>query len=155
MITYPRTLWIKALTAHNEQIIGNLAENLAKNWQINYLTLPQAGLCLLSLEDGVFHQPYYLGEIPIANAGIELKDEAGQSFTGAAQVMGDSADFAVALAVCDAVMAHQLSGWEQVAELIEQGMEKCSLEDLQRGAMLAKTKVNFSLLVQEESDAED
>ena len=151
MITHPRNLWIKALTAHKEEIIANLAQN----WQINYLTLPQAGLNLLTLEDGVFQQSYYLGEIPLAHASVELKDEMGQSFTGAAQVMGDSTDFAVALAVCDAVMAHQLSGWEQVAQLIERGIEKRSLEDLQRGAMLARTKVNFSLLAQEESDAED
>ncbi|GAB4238870.1 MAG: hypothetical protein Kow0049_25800 [Stanieria sp.] len=154
-MNYPRTFWIKALTAHNEQAINNLAEDLAQNWQVNYLTLPQAGLSLLSLEDGVLHQPYYLGEIPLANASIELIDETGQSFTGAAQVMGDSTDLAVALAVCDAVMAHQLTGWERVAQLIEQGMKKLSLEDLQRGAMLARTKVNFSLLAQEESDAED
>ncbi|MGF1540404.1 MAG: phosphonate C-P lyase system protein PhnG [Pleurocapsa sp.] len=154
-MNYRRNLWIKALTAHKEQVINNLAEDLAQNWQVNYLTIPQAGLSLLTLEDGIFQQPYYLGEVPIANAGIELIDETGQSFTGAAQVMGDSADFAVALAVCDAVMAHQLTGWERVAELIERGMKKRSLEDLQRGAMLAKTKVNFSLLAQEESDAED
>lgn len=149
MMTYARSLWIKALTAHAEETINDLAESLAKNWQVNYTVLPQSGLSLLTLEDGVFQQPYYLGEIPIANASIELQDDQGNKFNGAAQYLGDSKDFAVALAVCDAVMAHQLAGWEQVAELIEQGMEKRHLRDLQRGAILAKTKVDFSLLSQE------
>ncbi len=151
----PRNLWIRALTAHPAQTLQMMVENLAKNWQVNYQLIPQSGLSLLQVKDGVFHEPYYLGEIPLANAQIEIIDERGESFMGAALVMSDSVNLAVALAVCDAVMAHELSGWQQIAELIQQGIEKRSLEDLQRGAMLSKTKVNFSLLAQEEDNAED
>lgn len=151
----PPRIWVRALTAHPYQTILSVVEILAKNWQINYQVVPQSGLNLLQLEDGVFHEPYYLGEIPVASAQIEIINERGESFVGAAQVMNDSADLAVVLAVCDAVMAHQLPGWQQVAQLIQQGAEQRLLEELQRGAMLTKTKVDFSLLSQEESHAED
>lgn len=150
-----RNLWIRALTAHSPQTIQALAESLTTSLQVNYKSLPQSGLSLLQMEDGVFHESYYLGEIPVASAWIELTNLADESFEGAAQVMSDSAELAVALAVCDAVMAYQLPGWKEVANLIQQGMEKRTWEELQQGAMLAKTKVSFSLLSQEEDDAED
>ncbi|MBG1270216.1 phosphonate C-P lyase system protein PhnG [Nostoc sp. WHI] len=150
-----RSLWIKALTAYSPEKLQSLAEDLISGWQVNYKSLPQAGLSLLQMEDGVFHEPYYLGEIPIASAWIELTNSSNENFEGAAQVMSDSADLAVALAICDAVIAHQLPGWQRVADLIQQGIEKRAWEELQQGAMLAKTKVNFSLLSQEKDDAED
>ena len=153
MITYNRSLWVKALTAHSQETILNLAEEISKYWQVKYRSLPQNGLSLLTMQDGVFHEPYYLGEIPISQAHLSLINEQGESYDGAAQVMTDSEDLAVALAVCDAVMAHQLSGWEKVAQYVELGMKKREEENLIRGAMLAKTKVNFSLLSQEENDA--
>ncbi len=153
MIIYERSLWVKALTAHPLETISNLAEEITKNWQIKHRNLPKNGLSLLTLQDGVFHDPYYLGEIPISHAYLSLINEQGDSYDGAAQVMGDSEDLAVALAVCDAVMANQLKGWEQVANYIELGMKKREKENNLRGAILAKTKVNFSLLSQEENDA--
>lgn len=150
-----RSLWIRALTAHSPHGVQSLAERLAENFELSYKSLPQAGLSLLKMEDGAFCEPYYLGEIPIASAWIEVTNSACESFEGAAQVMSDSAEFAVALAVCDAVMAHLLPGWEEVANLIEQGLEKRDLEERQQGAILARTKVSFSLLSQEEENAED
>ncbi len=155
MMTDERSLWVKALTAHSLETISNLAQEISKNWQIKYKVLPQNGLSLLTLQDGVFHEPYYLGEIPISHAYLSLINQQGDSYDGAAQVMGDSDNLAVALAVCDAVMAHQLQGWEKVAHYIELGMKKRAEENQIRGAMLAKTKVNFSLLSQEENDAEN
>ena len=155
MMTYERSLWVKALTAHSLETIFNLAEEITKNCEVKYRSLPQNGLSLLTLQDGVFHEPYYLGEIPISHAYLSLINEQGESYDGAAQVMTDSEDLAVALAVCDAVMANQLPGWEKVSHCIELGMEKREEENRMRGAILAKTKVNFSLLSQEENDAEN
>ncbi len=153
MTTYERSLWVKALTAHSLETICNLAEEISKNWHIKHRTLPKNGLSLLTLQDGVFHEPYYLGEIPISHAYLSLINEQGDSYDGAAQVMTDSEDLAVALAVCDAVMANQLECWEKVAHYIDLGMKKREEENRIRGIMLAKTKVNFSLLSQEENDA--
>ncbi|ACK65048.1 phosphonate C-P lyase system protein PhnG [Rippkaea orientalis PCC 8801] len=151
----PRSSWIRALTAHPNTIVQDLAEKLTQNWQLTYQSLPQTGLSLLPLEDGVFHQPYYLGEIPLTQVSIELKNDQNQSFAGASQLMENDPDFALALAVCDAIMAHQLPGSEEVLKLINQGLEKRALEDQIKSAILAKTKVNFSLLSQEEADAND
>jgi alpha-D-ribose 1-methylphosphonate 5-triphosphate synthase subunit PhnG len=151
----PRNLWIRALTAHSPQKLISLAETLTIGWQVNYKSLPQAGLSLLQMEDGVFHQPYYLGEIPVASVWIELSNSNDSRFEGAALVMDDSLELAVALAVFDAVMVYQLPGWRKVADLIELGLKKRAQEEGHRSAMLAKTKVDFSLLNQQEDDSED
>lgn len=151
----PSNTWIRALTAHPAATVIDLATRLTPNWQVSYETLPQTGLSLLQLQDGVFHEPYYLGEIPLSTAWITLTADDGTCWQGAAQVMSDVADLASALAICDAVLTHQLTGWQQVATLVEQGLAVRQQEDAVRGAMLARTRVNFSLLSQEEADDPD
>jgi alpha-D-ribose 1-methylphosphonate 5-triphosphate synthase subunit PhnG len=150
----PRNLWVKALTVYSSQNLQSLAESLTNNWQVKYKYLPQSGLNLLQVQDSVFHEPYYLGEIPVAIAWIELSNQSNETYEGAAQVMSDSAELAVDLAICDAVLANQLPGWQKVANLIKKGLEKRDNEEAQLGIILAKTKVNFSLLNQKEDDTE-
>lgn len=148
----PREQWVRALTAHPPQTLIDLADTLGRPWRITYDTLPETGLTLLQLADSVFHHPYYLGELPLSTASVVLSDADGQPWPGAAQVMSDVPNLATALAVCDALLAHRLEGWPQVAELVQQGMAQRQQDLAQRGAMLAKTRVNFSLLSQEDSD---
>lgn len=145
--------WLRALTAHTPELVIQLATRLTQDWQISYETVPQRGLSLLQLQDSVFHEPYYLGEIPLSTAWVNLKTGNGQNYQGAAQVMSDVPNLATSLAICDAIFMNQLEGWQEVADLIEKGRLIRQEEDKLRGAMLAKTKVDFSLLSQEESDA--
>ncbi len=146
--------WLRALTAHSPKIVIQLAAQLTEGWEISYETIPQTGLSLLQLQDSVFHEPYYLGEIPLSTAWVKLKIGNGQNYEGAAQVMSDVPNLATSLAICDAIFMNQLEGWREVAYLIERGRVIRQEEDNLRGAMLTKTKVDFSLLNQEESDAE-
>ncbi|NET05313.1 MAG: phosphonate C-P lyase system protein PhnG [Symploca sp. SIO2B6] len=146
--------WLRALTAHAPEIVIQLAARLTQSWQISYETIPQTGLSLLQLQDSVFHEPYYLGEIPLSTAWVKLNIGNGQNYQGAAQVMSDVPNLATSLAICDAILMNQLEGWQEVADLMARGLAIRQEEDNLRGAMLAKTKVDFSLLNQEESDAE-
>ncbi|NET50069.1 MAG: phosphonate C-P lyase system protein PhnG [Merismopedia sp. SIO2A8] len=145
---------MRALTAHAPEIVIQLAARLTQSWQISYETIPQTGLSLLQLQDSVFHEPYYLGEIPLSTAWVKLNIGNGQNYQGAAQVMSDVPNLATSLAICDAILMNQLEGWQEVADLMARGLAIRQEEDNLRGAMLAKTKVDFSLLNQEESDAE-
>ena len=145
--------WLRAITAHPPEIVIQLTARLTQGWQISYETVPQTGLSLLQLQDSVFHEPYYLGEIPLSTAWVKLNIGNEQNYEGAAQVMSDVPNLATSLAICDAILMNQLEGWQEVADLIARGREIRQQEDKLRGAMLAKTKVDFSLLNQEESDA--
>lgn len=151
MIDIPRSQWIKALTAHPETILIELANSLGNNWEITHEALPETGLSLLQMQDGVFEEPYYLGEIPLSTAWVKLTAN-GKSWQGAASVMNDTPGLAVALAICDAILANQLPGWQQVSKFVKQGIVKKQEEERLRGAMLAKTRVNLSLLTPEVDD---
>ncbi|MCJ8282052.1 MAG: phosphonate C-P lyase system protein PhnG [Rivularia sp. ALOHA_DT_140] len=138
--------WLRSLTAHTPETIINLASQLTQNWQVSYKAIPQKGLSLLQLKDSVFNEPYYLGEIPLSTAWVKLQNADGENYQGGAQVMSDVAEFATSLAICDAIFSNRLVGWEQVSELIERGRAIREEEDRLRKAMLAKTRVDFSLL---------
>ena len=138
--------WLRALTALNPETVIQLASKLTQGWKVSYEAIPQKGLSLLQLQDSVFKEPYYLGEIPLSTAQVRLENADGQSYQGGVQVMSDVPDFATSLAICDAIFSNELMGWEQVAELIYRGRAIRQEEDRLRGAMLAKTRVDFSLL---------
>jgi alpha-D-ribose 1-methylphosphonate 5-triphosphate synthase subunit PhnG len=150
-----RANWVRALTAHPPERVLRLASDLSQAWQVSHEALPQTGLSLLQLQDSVFQEAYYLGEIPLSTAWVQLQDSTGNIWSGAAQVMSDIPDLAIALAICDAVLQHQLPGWQQVAEQVYQGRTLYQRQDHLRGAMLTKTRVDFSLLSQEKSDDPD
>jgi len=138
--------WIRALTAHPTQTLNALAGQLTAECEIRLTTLPQAGLGLLTLTDGAFHEPYYLGEFPLSSCRIDLAFQDGRRAEGGAQVLADDADLARSLAILDAILAARLPGWEQVSEKVKSGSEQRSEEDRRRRAMLAATRVDFAML---------
>jgi len=149
----PRSQWIRVLTAHPPATIVGLADELTNGWQIHHQIVPQDGLALLPLRDSVFGEDFYLGEVPVASAWVQLISSSGQKMEGAAQVMGASAEVATALAVLDAIAANQAPGSERVWLAMERGMEVRQQEEQVRIAMLERTRVNFSTaLTEEESD---
>ena len=156
MITnIPRGQWVRALTAHPQEVIIELADELTRQGVLKHRSLPQSGLLLLRMTEDVMGQDFYLGEMPVSSAWVEMHFPDGRVAEGAARVMDDSKGLAVALAVCDAIMANGLDGSDRVAELIEQGMKKRAQTDRTRAAMLKKTNVDFSLLTAEVSSNED
>jgi len=151
----PRGQWVRALTAHPQEVILELADELTRECELKHSSLPQSGLLLLRMTEDVMGEDFYLGEMPVSSAWVELHFLDGRVAEGAAKVMDDSERLAVALAVCDAIMANGLDGSDRVAGLIEQGMKKRAQTDRTRAAMQTKTSVDFSLLTTEASDNED
>ncbi|MEJ2403648.1 MAG: phosphonate C-P lyase system protein PhnG [Candidatus Thiodiazotropha sp.] len=141
-----RKEWMRALTAHEAVEIHGLAERLVQGCEVRHQSLPQAGLGLLTLSDGAFNEPYYLGEFPLSISCIELHLSNGQRAQGGAQVMVDDADLARSLAILDAVLASRLPGWEEAADLIRTGEEKRREQAQRRNRILTSTRVDFSLL---------
>lgn len=148
--------WIRALTAHPVPLLNTLAEQLTADCEVKLMSLPQAGLGLLTLTDGAFHEPYYLGEFPLSACRIELAFPDGRRAEGGAQVLADDADLARSLAIMDAILAARLPGWEAVSRHVESGARQRSEADHRRSAMLAATRVDFAMLNNaEDEDDED
>ena len=138
--------WIRALTVHPAPDLHALAERLAAGCEVRLTRLPQAGLGLLQLADGAFHEAYYLGEFPLSTCSLELTLADGRRADGGAQVMADDAALARSLAILDALLAARLPGWEDVSAQVQAGAARRDEEDRRRCAMLAATRVDFALL---------
>ena len=110
------------------------------------MSLPQAGLGLLTLTDGAFHEAYYLGEFPLSSCSIELSLSDGRQAAGGAQVMADDAGLARSLAILDAILAAKFPGWDKVTAHIASGASRRAEENRRRRAMLAATRVDFAML---------
>lgn len=150
-----RKHWFNFLIRLPEERITAAAESMLAGWQLHHISLPRSGLALLDIRDGALGEDFYMGEYPLARAHIELRNDQGDCFQGGAVAMADSVSHVVALAVCDAVYANRLAGWQEVAALVEEGVAitQCDMEV--RRSILARTRVNFSLLEAADGTGED
>jgi alpha-D-ribose 1-methylphosphonate 5-triphosphate synthase subunit PhnG len=148
----PRNDWPRALCQLGAAEIKQLAATLSRDIEIRDVVLPQAGLGLLSLTDGAFHEPFYLGEIPVARAEVILKTADGREVQGGTVLVDDRAQLARSIAILDAVLSGKLPGYEQAASLVEQGNQLRIQKMSERRQMLAATRVDFSLLEQEDDE---
>ena len=141
-----RTEWISALKVLPIDNIVALTTKLSENWILRPKSVPQTGLGVMKLKDTAFNEAFYLGEFPLATSWLEVITPDGKKTEGAAHVMDDRVELAEALALCDAVLSAQLPGWEQVYNLVEQGVAINKKSNRERKMMLARTRVDFSLL---------
>ena len=145
------TLGACLLAAERDQVLG-VAAAVLEGLSVMPLQPAESGLALMQWRDSVMHQPFFLGEVPISRAAVALIDAQGRRVEGGAVVMADDAAFAHALAVLDAVWAHRLPGFERVEVLATRGETVRAKLRTQRQAILKRTRVDFSLLSQADSD---
>ena len=141
-----RTAWVSALKALETNNLLAITTKLSEDWTLRPKSVPQTGLGMMKLKDSAFNESFYLGEFPLASAWLEITTPDGKKAEGAAQVMDDRVEVAEALALCDAVLSSQLPGWEQIYNMVEQGVAINEKTHRERKMMLARTRVDFSLL---------
>lgn len=154
-MTIPRKDWPSALCALNANKVKEVVALLLPNFEVRDVALPQAGLGLLNMRDSAFHESYFIGEMPVARSEVILRTSSGEETRGGAVIVDDRSQFARSIAILDAVLAGKLAGWEHAAELVEQGIEVRQLKDKERKKLLTATRVDFSLLGQEDDEDEE
>lgn len=145
---------VACLTAADREQVLHAAAQLAEGLTITPLQPAESGLALMQWQDAVMHQPFFLGEVPMARAAIALVNHRGERAEGGAVVMADDADLAHALAVLDAVFAHRWPGAEVVDALARDGATARECLRVQRQAGLQRTRVDFALLAEADGDQE-
>ncbi len=150
MTDIPRENWQRALQALPETQLTELLAGFPECWKVEPMSLPQSGLGLLQLRESTLGEAFYLGEFPLSDCHIRITTDSGICAEGGARILDDRLQRAEHMAICDAVLSARLPGWEKVALLVEQG-EQCRqrIAD-ERKSILARTRVDFSLL--EEND---
>lgn len=129
-------------------------EQFAASYEIEDITLPQAGLGLLKLRDGAFHEAYFPGEIPLSSAHVVLTANNIRA-EGTAQILHDSAPLARAIAIADAIFAAGLPEKAALQLLLQKGLARMIEQASQRKKMLARTRVDFALLGSAEGDDDE
>jgi len=153
---HTRSDWARALTALERWRVRETVAELSKHWQLHPRQVPTAGLALLQLRDGAFGEGYFLGEATLSTADLLIELADGRTAQGAARILADDAELAQDVAVCDAVLAGQLPGWEQIAALVDEGLAVRHKENRVRRSILARTRVEFDVMTpQEGEDGED
>lgn len=150
-----RSANLEALMQVEKDRLKSVVKTITGDWQIQPVALPQAGLGLLKLQDGAFHESFYLGEFPVATAHLSVMLDSGESVEGAAVMMSDDIAQVEALALCDAILSHQLAGFEAIRQLLTEGQTNLQQKARKRHAMLGKTRVDFSLLADAGDQNED
>lgn len=145
---------VTCLAAADRDQVLHAAAQLAEGLAITPLQPAESGLALMQWRDAVMHQPFFLGEVPMARAAIALTDHRGQRAEGGAVVMADDADLAHALALLDAIHSHDWPGAGVVEALALSGAAARERVRTQRQAGLQRTRVDFSLLAEADDDQE-
>lgn len=124
------------------------AARLTRDLSVIPLQPAESGLALMQWRDAVMHQPFFLGEVPMARAAVALVSPRGERAEGAAVLMADDAELAQAIAVLDAVYAQRWPGVEDMEALLERGARVRERVRAVRQAGLKRTRVEFALLSQ-------
>ena len=150
-----RTQWPRLLLACPPESVRILARRLAQQHEVQDVQLPQSGLALLKLCDSAQGEAYYPGEVRLAVARVRVTTADGTQSEGSAQLLDDRASLARAIAVIDAVLAGQLPGHEEALPVLAAGRVRLAEQKAQRLALLATTRVDFSLLGTTEQDDDE
>lgn len=142
----PRSQWIRALSWIKRSDLQIEVENISKDWLIKPVSIPQSGLGALKLQESTVSEAFFLGEFPLSSVSVEITTPDGRAAQGAANVMCDDVKYAEALAICDAILAEELDGFNRIHTLLCQGQLRFEERESARRKILSSTRVDFSLL---------
>lgn len=152
--TIERRHRVACLVAAGREAVLHTAAQLIEGLTVTPLQPTESGLALMQWRDAVQHQPFFLGEVPMARAAVALINHRGERAEGGAVVMADDAELAQALAVLDAVLAQRWPGVEAVDALALRGAQARDELRAVRQAGLKRTRVDFALLAEADEDTE-
>ncbi|MBA4175399.1 MAG: phosphonate C-P lyase system protein PhnG [Leptothrix sp. (in: Bacteria)] len=145
---------VACLVAAGREPVLSTAAQLTEGLTVTPLQPAESGLALMQWRDAVQHQPFFLGEVPMARAAVALVNHRGERAEGGAVVMADDAELAQALAVLDAVFAQRWPGAEAVDALALRGAQGRDRIRAVRQAGLKRTRVDFALLAEADDESE-
>lgn len=153
--TWGRSQWPVILQSLDANEVIETVEIFARDYRVEDVALPQSGLGLLQMQDGAMGERYYLGEIPVSVAQVQVLGNDGYLAQGATRIMNDNLALARAIAIADAALSAKLEGHGAILPLIEKGALVLAQQASSRRRMLAATVVDFSLLGSAEEDEDE
>ncbi|MEO1063268.1 MAG: phosphonate C-P lyase system protein PhnG [Actinomycetota bacterium] len=102
---------------------------------------PEVGMVMLPVREPVAHERFYLGEVLVTRAEVEIDGHRGWSMR-----MGDDRAATLAAAICDAVVESGGPEAADVVELCRWSAESAAAAERAEWAELSETEVTFEEL---------
>lgn len=102
---------------------------------------PEVGMVMLPVREPVAHERFYLGEVLVTRAEVEIDGHRGWSMR-----LGDDRAATLAAAICDAVVASDGPEAGDVVELCRWSAEMVAAAERAEWAELSATEVTFEEL---------
>jgi alpha-D-ribose 1-methylphosphonate 5-triphosphate synthase subunit PhnG len=126
----------RILTKADANTVAELAADLTEKYRVLIIEEPNKALAMIKMREPVKNSLFYIGEVIITQAVVELENTKGIAVT-----MGDNCEKTLNMAVIDAACNHGV--FTEEAKLLE--LEKIQNEyDMKVNALHLKTKVNFN-----------
>lgn len=118
-----------------------LAQMVADRQPVKIMLSPEACTAMLQAVDSVGDTPFFLGEVLMTEAAVEINGVAGYGFA-----LEDEPRRALAIAIVDAALAAGVAETAAVRQVL--AAEEASLRERERreAGLVAATKVNFAIM---------
>lgn len=125
----------RILAKANAEIVKRYAQEIREQYDTMIIKKPEKSLAMIKMREPVKESLFYLGEVMITEAIVEVNSHKGIAVT-----MGDAFEKTLDMAVIDgAVNAGVFSHMEELMELEKEQITREEKEN----AMFLKTMVNF------------
>ncbi|HMM19680.1 MAG TPA: phosphonate C-P lyase system protein PhnG [Selenomonadales bacterium] len=117
------------------------AQAIADNHEVRVLKQPETCIVMLQATDSVGFTPFYLGEVLITEAVVEINGTAGYGF-----VLEDDPQRALCMAVLEAALAAGVSETETVRRLVAEEAGRIAERQRMENGLVAATRVEFAIM---------
>lgn len=118
-----------------------ITSQLASRYEIKIIQEPETCLVMMPAQDSVEQSSFYLGEVLITQAVVEIYGTPGYGFT-----LEDKPDQALGYAIIDAALSHGVPEARDIRLLLAEQEELINCQRRQEKRMIASTRVNFAIL---------
>ena len=122
-------------------LAGKLAEEIESKYDIKIIEEPNSGLVMLKMRENSKRSLFYLGEVIVAEAKVEVEGKLGLGI-----VAGHQEELAYYLAVIDAAFNAELAETMAWEELLQQEAEELYASVAEESERILRTKVNFETM---------
>lgn len=117
------------------------AQAIADSHEVRVLKQPETCIVMLQATDSVGFTPFYLGEVLITEAVVEINGTAGYGF-----VLEDDPQRALCMAVLEAALAAGVSETETVRRLVAEEAGRIAERQRMENGLVAATRVEFAIM---------
>lgn len=118
-----------------------LAEEIENKYDVKTIEEPNSGLVMLKMRENSKRSLFYLGEVIVAEAKVEVSGKLGLGI-----VAGNKEELAYCLAVIDAAFNAELVETRVWEELLQQEAEELYASVAEESERILRTKVNFETM---------